>query len=325
MLPLGTLEIVLFDDGAIGHRQCPLPNPRKGQSVGSVIHAAARFQGDPHPRPPSRPGVGRVSEGAVEAQAHAPERVDELGESPKVHGGVVVDLDAQIQPDGALQGADSTGSAGGKVRTPDLGVLARHRGKGVDLIRVQACSEDAAVWEWHEPRVARDRDHHRRMTYRVDADNQDGVGERLRSARVRIDAQQQEVDARLAVPVVVRLVEGLVRAARGDRSAAGEDVMQGPIEAAEHDTRPGMHDHRQNDEQHHGGDLPGAPTEVRRSCRQSSDRCQSGCARAGRGAEGAGPQRGCTGARGHGADRSSQAHVRDREEAPHQERKIQRQ
>ncbi len=232
--------------------------------MGSVVRRAAGRQDDPGPRPGGAPVLG-VDHPPVEAEGHAPEGVDQVGESLQVDGGVVLDRNAQVEPDRSLQRAEAARLRVGR----QVGAPAHRVGLGigrklVDLVGVDAIAVDGPIRKRHEAGVARHRDHDRGPGHRVDAHHQDRVGERLLAPHPRVDAEEKEADPRRPVPSIGGMVDGPAPGRPGRcRMLADEDVAEGRIDPGNEGSGPGVHrdrGHQQDD------DEPDPDPAVRRAC-----------------------------------------------------------
>ena len=117
----------------------------------------------------------------------------------------MVDLDAEVEADRALDRSQAAGlGVVGEVGAPRLRVEPRLHRELVDLVGVEAAGEERLVGQRHEAGVARDGDHHRGLRDRVDADDEDHVGQDGRRGRGRIGAEQEDVDPLGAVPLELR-------------------------------------------------------------------------------------------------------------------------
>ena len=124
------------------------------------------------------------------------------------------------------------------------------------------------VRQGNEAGVARDRDHLGGAGNRIDAHDEDHVGQDLVPRLGRIGPQQQHVDPIGAVPAVLGHVDGLLTAARfgeGIRrhEAAAEHLAQGLVEIRDHDAHPGVHGDAEHDEDRDPRDREAALMRIR--------------------------------------------------------------
>ena len=214
LLAFGAVEVGLLHALAVGHLDVALAAAGVGQRGDAVVGPAAGLEDQPGVRLLVRQAAVelRVDEATVEAQLDPADRVDHPGEAGHVDEGVVVDVEAEVEADRSLDGAQAAClGIVGEVGAPRRRVERRLERELVDLVGVQPSGEQRLVGKRHVAGVARDADHHRGLGHRVDADDEHDVGEDGLAAGGRIGPEQENVDALGAVPLEFGLVDRLFR------------------------------------------------------------------------------------------------------------------
>ena len=188
LLALGTVEIA---------RGMPRTRVDQGLAPVHVLDAGR----DVHPE--AGPGATRVvvvENRVLNVDGHAAERVDDVLEALEVDHHVVLDVEPVELTEDRLDGVEAARLVGSRER---VGAVARIEPEAVDLAAVRRTEDGpgGAGRDRHVHGVPRQAEHRDLLGRRVDRDHDQGVGVERAFLGPLIGADEQDVEAVLAVPL----------------------------------------------------------------------------------------------------------------------------